>query len=245
MEYIVDNSGLSVTAVFSDENIQDIFVPLLRHLTALQRTRQGRLLVLLAAPPASGKSTLAAFLKHLSQITPGVCPITVIPLDGFHRPQAWLESHTAERDGRSVSMASIKGAPATFDLARLQEAVARVASGEDCLWPVYDRRLHEPVPDAMRVTGKIVLLEGNYLLLDEAGWREVHGLGGYSIGIVADPGALCERLIARHLAGGKPLKEAVARADGSDMANIRRCLRHSLRADLTLRLEPDGSFTVV
>ena len=245
MKYTLENSGLTVEATFTDEDVRDIFLPLLRRLTELHRQKGRRVLALLAAPPAAGKSTLAAFLQRLSEETPGLCPLTAIGLDGFHRRQAYLDSHTVVRDGETIPMSAIKGAPVTFDLDLMFEAVARVAAGEDCGWPRYDRTLHEPVPDALRVNGDVVLLEGNYLLLDEEGWRELRNHADYTIGITADPGLLRGRLIARHLAGGKSLREATRKADESDMPNIRLCLARSLPADLCLRLRDDGSFEIL
>lgn len=245
MKYTLENSGLSVEAEFSDDNVREIFLPLLNRLTDLRRRKGRRVLVLLAAPPAAGKSTLAAFLQRLSLQTPGVYPLTAIGLDGFHRRQEYLLSHTVERNGEIISMARIKGAPVTFDLELMREAVARVAAGEDCGWPRYDRTLHDPVPDALRVTGEVVLLEGNYLLLDEDGWRELRVFADYTIGIGADPEILRRRLIARHVAGGMPLRQAVRKTDESDRVNIRLCLEKSLPADLRLWLGSDGTFTVV
>jgi pantothenate kinase len=106
-------------------------------------------------------------------------------MDGFHHPQRYLDLHTTLRDGVEVPLARVKGAPESFDLEALTRAMKRVAAGEDCLWPVYDRVLHDPMPDALVVTGDLVLLEGNYLLLDEPGWRALASLADYTVSIVA------------------------------------------------------------
>ena len=245
MKMVVDNCGQAVEAVYADEDVQDIFLPLLRRLNDLHTARGGRVLALLAAPPGSGKSTLAAFLRQLSLETPGLAPLTVIGMDGFHWPQRYLDSHTTVRDGAAVSLARVKGAPESFDLDALTGAIKRVAAGEACPWPVYDRRLHDPVPNAMRVTGDVVLLEGNYLLLDAPGWRALRTLADYTVSIAAEPEWLRERLIARHVAGGKDRAAAARHVDGSDMRNVRLCLAQSLPADLRLALGADGTFAVL
>lgn len=242
---IIENCGQAVEAVFSDTNVQQIFLPLLRRLTEFRKLKGGRVLALLAAPPGSGKSTLAAFLRRLSLDAPGICPLTVIGMDGFHWPQRYLDSHTTLRDGVEIPLARVKGAPESFDLKALASSLKRVAAGENCPWPVYDRTLHDPKPGALTVTGDVVLLEGNYLLLDEPGWRELRGLADYAVSISADPDMLRSRLVARHMAGGKPEEAAIRHVDNSDMRNARLCLEHGLPADLRLTLAADGTFAVI
>ena len=239
----LENSGQVIQAEFSDGNVRDIFLPLLRRLTQLRRDRGRRVVALLAAPPGAGKSTLAALLQALSLETPGVEPLTALGMDGFHRRQAYLLSHTAVRGGETVPMAAVKGAPETFDLEKLRETLARVAAGEDCPWPVYDRTLHDPVEGALRVTGPIALVEGNYLLLDAPGWRELRKHADYTAFITADPEYLRGRLMERHLSTGKPPEAARAMVE-SDMENAALCLEKSAPADLTLKLMDDDTFTL-
>ena len=245
MKLMLNNSGMVDEAFYSDEDIGGVFMPLLRRLTALRQEKGRRVLAMLAAPPAAGKSTFAAALGMLSRGEPGLYPLSVLSMDGFHRRQEWLRSHTTERDGKTVPMTRIKGAPQTFDLEALTRGVARVAAGEECLWPRYDRRLHDPVEDALRVTGEVVLLEGNYVLLDVEGWRELRAYADYTIFLSAEPAFLRERLLARHMAGGKSPMDAADIVDNSDMVNARLCLRHSAPADLTLYVDrPDAACPV-
>lgn len=241
MRVTLMNCGRPVEAEFSDANIREIFLPLLRRLTALRRQKGCRALALLAAPPAAGKSTLAALLERLSR-EEGLAPVTALSMDGFHFDRAYLRAH-ARPDG-SAPLISVKGAPETFDLPRLTEALRRVAAGEDCPWPAYDRTLHDPVRGALRATGEIVLVEGNYLLLDAAGWRELRPLADYTVSVAAEPELLRRRLVARHVAGGRTPEAAAAFVEASDMANVRLCLGRTLPADLRLRLAADGTYAV-
>lgn len=244
MDFTFENCSVPTNAHFSDQNVQDIFLPLLRQWTALQREKGRRILVLLAAPPAAGKSTLTAFLRHLSCTTPGLSEVTAVGMDGFHRRQAYLISHTVERDGKTIPMVRIKGAPVTFDVPLLLEHIQRVAAGEVLGWPEYDRMLHDPRDNATLVNGDIVLVEGNYLLLDSDGWRELRQYADYTVKISADETMLRPRLIQRHLDTGKSVEAALAMVDGSDLPNARLCLAHTGTADLCLELKADGSYTV-
>ena len=244
MNYTAEINGMEVRAVFPDENVERIWLPLLRRLTEMQEKKGGRLLVMLAAPPGAGKSTLAGFLRELSGKTAGVAPITVIGMDGFHRRQEYLLSHRTERNGVSIPMVEIKGAPETFDLEALTERVGRVAAGEVTGWPEYDRMTHDPKENAIRVSGDIVLLEGNYLLLDTDGWRDLKRFADYTIRISAPREMLRARLISRKLKSGSgSSKEAAVRfVEFSDLANADLCLAKSMQADLDLVLRENGSF---
>ncbi len=244
-EYRVNINGIDVDACYTEENIKEIFIPLLRHLTDLWRQKKKRILAFLAAPPGAGKSTLASFLQKLASDTEGIGDIQAIGMDGFHRRQEYLMSHSVIRDGREISMVDVKGSPATFDLEKLEEAIKKVSSGEACGWPVYDRLLHNPVEDAVLAEGDIILLEGNYLLLDLDGWERLSNYADYTVSAMAEEGMLKERLVSRRIASGHSSENAADFVDFSDMYNARLVLEHSKEADLMLRLNPDGTYSSV
>lgn len=241
-EHNVNINGIDVTARYTDENIRDIFLPLLKKLTLIQKEKGSRVLAMLAAPPGAGKSTLLSFLEYLARQNPDIGNVQTIGMDGFHRKQEYLLSHTAIRDGKEIRMVDIKGSPITFDFEKLETMVKRVASGDVCGWPVYDRHLHNPVENAIQVTGDIVILEGNYLLLDEGGWRNLQDNADYTIMIKADEELLRRRLISRRVASGHPAEDAESFVEFSDLYNARSCLEHSRPADLTLYIYPDDSY---
>lgn len=245
-------NGLETIARYHEDDVASIFMPLLERLAVMQRRKNGRILVMLAAPPGAGKSTLADFLQELAAgrvegmdkankagwtNKVDMPPIQVIGMDGFHRRQEFLVSHTVVRDGVEIPMVRIKGAPETFDLEHFQAAVQRVAVGETCGWPVYDRMLHNPVEDALTVDGEIVLLEGNYLLFDDVGWRDLRKWADYTIFLSADEQVLRERLIGRRMKTGVDREASEAFVDFSDMANVRACLAKRLPADLNLEVQ--------
>lgn len=236
IEHKVTINGIDVAAQYSEREVDEIFLPLLRELDRLQKEKGRRVLAMLAAPPGAGKTTLLSFLQKLSRETEGIRPIQTIGMDGFHRRQEYLQTHTVLRGGQRIFMVEIKGAPITFDLERLTTQIRKVAAGEHCGWPTYDRLLHNPVENAICVDGDIVLLEGNYLLLDEDGWRELSTYADYTISIRADEDLLRKRLIGRRIKTGVPEEAAVRFVDFSDMPNIRLCLEKTKPADLELMI---------
>ncbi len=242
IDYQVTINGIRVDASYSERAVREIFLPLLKKLAEIRKEKGRRILVMLAAPPGAGKSTLLSFLEHLTHEYDALPAIRIIGMDGFHRRQEYLVSHTVLRDGTEIPMVKIKGAPVTFDLGRLTESIRRVAAGEVCGWPVYDRLLHNPTENALTVSGEIVILEGNYLLLNEAGWSELRNYADYTISVTAEEDFLRERLIDRRIKTGVSPEAAARFVDFSDMPNVRLCLRKTAEADLTLRLDSAGDY---
>ncbi len=246
VKYGVTINGIKVDATYAEEDVRGIFIPLLKYLSGLRVKKGGRVLALLAAPPGAGKSTLLSFLRHLSEGGgEGIVPVTTIGMDGFHRYQEYLLSHTLTRDGREYKMVEVKGCPETFDLERLLERVERIARGENLGWPDYDRMTHNPREDAIRVDGDVVIMEGNYLLLDRPGWRDLRQYADLAIGLRADADLLRSRLIERKVKSGNGREAAEAFVDFSDMYNVNTCLRESAGADLELKLTKDGGYEVL
>ena len=245
MDFRCSINGLAVEAVYPERSVEGIFRPLLRRLDELQKEKSRRIVVMLAAPPGAGKSTLSLFLQNLSRDDPSLTPLTAVGMDGFHCYRDYLAVHTIVRDGEEIPLSRIKGAPETFDLGKLRERIELLCSGADTPWPHYDRTLHDPVDGAILVTGKIVLIEGNYLLLDEPGWRELPALAGYTIRIDAPEELLYDRLYERKSRSGALAPEQVERhVRGSDLPNVRRVLDHSFDGDLNLRMLPGGEYVL-
>ena len=244
IEHNVSINGITVHAEYSEQAAEGIFLPLLKRLTQMQREKGKRILAMLAAPPGAGKTTLLTFLEKLAREQEDIQPIQIIGMDGFHRRQEYLQDHYVLRDGRQVSMVEIKGAPVTFDLERLMDSVKKLAAGETCGWPAYDRLLHNPVENAVCVDGNIVLLEGNYLLLDEDGWRDISRYADYTISVRAEEGFLRKRLIDRKKKTGTEEEAAVRFVDFSDMPNARICLEKTKPADLMLTIDTDGEYHI-
>ena len=234
-------NGLPQHIRYNVDTVEGLFLPLLRRLTEMQRAAARRILVFLAAPPATGKSTLLQFLEELARTHDELPQVQTLGMDGFHYPNSYLASHTILRDGAEIPLKNIKGAPETFDVAYLAEKLVAAKAGVTT-FPVYDRRIHDPRPDALKVDAAILLIEGNWLLLDEEPWRDLRALADYSVRIDAAPELLRDRLIGRKMQGG--LSEAEARAfyEASDAVNVLRFAAHAGAADEVWRMEADGDF---
>ena len=241
LTYNMEVNGLWQEVRFSAAAIEEIFMPFLHELTDLKLTLDRKVIAYLVAPPGAGKSVLAQFLEKLSRERSEVDDIRALAMDGYHYTAAYMNVKKIERDGQEVLMRDVKGAPETFDIDLLVEKIREVRS-EGTDWNIYDRKIHDVLPDYWSVEDDIILLEGNYLLLKETGWTNVRVLADYSVFIDAPREILRERLINRKVAGGKSREEAERFFDFSDSRNIERVLKNSARADEMWRLLPDGDF---
>ena len=240
--YDLKVNGLTIETVYNQATVETLFVPLLERLTRLQKEKGRRIIVFMAAPPAVGKTTAAMFLEYLSAITEHVTKIQSIGLDGFHYHSDYIAEHSIERNGILIPMRDVKGCPETFDINRLKEKL-KALKVNDITWPVYSRRLHDVVEDAITVTGEIILLEGNWLLLDEDGWRDLKEYSDLTMMIRADKEFLRERLTGRKIKGGMDPDAAERFYETSDSINVDRVLSHSVQADITWELLPDNDYT--
>ena len=234
-------NGLPQKIRYNADTVEHLFLPLLRRLTEMQRAEARRILVFLAAPPATGKSTLLLFLAQLAQEHEEFTRVQALGMDGFHHPNRYLETHSIPRDGVETPLKSIKGAPETFDVPALAAKLGAARAGR-VTFPVYDRRIHDVVPDAVTADAPILLIEGNWLLLDEEPWRDLCGLADYRLRIDAAPELLRDRLIARKMQGGSTAEDAVAFYEASDAPNILRFAAHVGAADEIWRMTADGDF---
>lgn len=234
-------NGFKVNAIFSKDTTNDIFIPLLKHLSEIKKTREGRVVAFIAAPPGVGKSTLCAYLEHLSNTTEGLTPIQSIGLDGFHHKGEYLRRHTLVIDGKETLLNDVKGCPETFDIERFMLYLHHI-DDDSWRWPIYDRKLHDVVDEQILLSKDILIVEGNWLLLDEPKWRDCHTFADVSIFIEANEYDLKERLIKRKMSGGKSREAAEAFYSSSDQKNIHRVCHRRCMSDVTLVLKEDGVY---
>ena len=178
----------------------------------------------IAGPPGSGKSTLAENLREVLREHSAV----VVPMDGFHFDDAVLERR---------GLRSRKGAPETFDYAGFAALLARIRSGEpDIAIPVFDRSMELSRAGAAIIAAdaRFVLVEGNYLLLDEEPWSGLAGLFDVTIFIDAPRAELERRLLQRWREHGRSEQEGRDWVASNDMPNVERVLARRRAADLSI-----------
>ncbi len=184
-----------------------------------------RHLIAVAGPPASGKSALAGQLVAALQAAGQAA--RVVPMDGFHLDNSVLEPR---------GLLARKGAPESFDATGFLRLIRALREEGEVIHPVFDRARDLSIAGAGVVPAdcRLVIVEGNYLLFDEAPWRDLYLM--WSLTVFLDPPreVLRARLLARWRAQGLDAAQATARAEANDMANADRIAGARLVADITL-----------
>ncbi|MQX45976.1 nucleoside triphosphate hydrolase [Sinorhizobium medicae] len=194
----------------------------------LKRAAQpGRFIAAIAGPPGAGKSTLSEALAGAIAEAGGSA--AVLPMDGFHMDNAVLVEK---------GLLARKGAPETFDVRSFLATLAAVRADDgEVLVPVFDRSRELAIASARIIAPqtRIVLVEGNYLLLDEAPWTRLDGAFDYTIFV--DPGleVLERRLLQRWSDHGFDDEAARSKAYGNDIPNARRVVERRRPADTVIR----------
>jgi pantothenate kinase len=187
-----------------------------------------RVVAAIAGPPGSGKSTLAERLaEKLNARAPDTA--VVLPMDGFHFDDLYLVP---------AGLRPRKGAPETFDAAGLEHMLRRIRRRDEpfVAVPVFDRGLEIARAGARLIPAAVpvVIVEGNYLLLDRAPWSRLRPLFDVTVLVEVPEPVLRARLAARWRHFGLSDDEIASKLDGNDLPNGRVVMAESCGADFRL-----------
>ena len=215
-----------------DENPQTLSLTPDEALDLLRREAEallalpGRRVLGIAGGPGVGKSTLAQ--KLVADLGPVAA---YVPMDGFHMKHAKLEALGTVAD---------KGAPHTFEAGDFANfLIALKAATGPMSGPGYSRKIEDVVEDAFTVPAetRLLVVEGNYLLLATAPWWRVKPLLDRAIYIGLDREIVRTRLMKRHAEEGLFTEERNrAHIERTDLPNYDLVVRSKPRADIAIEL---------
>jgi pantothenate kinase len=195
-----------------------------------------RVIVGITGAPGGGKSTLArGLIERLAAAPPGGLgpyAAALVPMDGFHLADVQLDR---------LGLAQRKGAPETFDADGYVALLRRLAvAGPRTVYaPGFERVLEQPIAAAVAVEPpvRLVITEGNYLLLQEDPWCQVASLLEEVWYVETDDAVRVERLVDRHVEFGKTREAAREWVLRSDEANARVVAATRGLADLVVTMD--------
>ncbi|WP_245964918.1 nucleoside/nucleotide kinase family protein [Trinickia dinghuensis] len=187
-----------------------------------------RKLVGIAGAPGAGKSTFVETLRDsLNRHRPGFAHI--LAMDGYHFDDRVLEA----RGDRAR-----KGAPHTFDVGGLEAMLERLSedNGKDIAVPVFDRSIEiaRAGAEIIPASARLVLVEGNYLLLDDPAWAPLRQHFNVTVMLEVPREVLIDRLAARWHGYGMDEAAVREKLDGNDLPNADLVLSHSVAAQLVV-----------
>jgi pantothenate kinase len=175
-----------------------------------------RYLLGIVGSPASGKSTLAKDLaKGINKDAKNKVAI-VVPMDGFHRSNAEL---------KAWGIWELKGIPDSFNAEAFINLLAgiREHTNSQVGCPAFDRKIEEPTENAILVqpNHKLVIIEGNYLLLASNPWGKIKPMLDETWYIESNLQKIEPRLLERHIKGGRSPEDARRKMESTDLPNAR------------------------
>ena len=192
--------------------------------------RPERTVLGIAGGPGAGKSTIAQ--KLVAQLGDAAA---YVPMDGFHMKHAKLETLGTVAD---------KGMPHTFEGAAFADFLERLKFATGPIsGPGYSRKIEDTVDDAFTVpaTAKLLVVEGNYLLLATAPWWRVKPLLDRAVYLESPPELVRARLLQRHAEEGLFTEERNrAHIERVDLVNYDTVQRSRPRADIAIDLITDA-----
>jgi len=171
--------------------------------------------VAVVGSPGSGKSTLTNTVCKLVNIKrPGSC--TIIPMDGFHYYKRELDQMKDP-----VEAYRRRGAPFTFNAAAFFKLLQKIKIEGKGAAPSFDHKVGDPVENDIPILeqNKVILVEGNYVLLDHPDWRPISALMDEKWFIDCDIDVAMNRVRLRHIGTGLTNEKAIERVEGNDRPN--------------------------
>ena len=150
-------------------------------------------------------------------------------MDGYHYDDRVL----IERGSRAF-----KGSPDTFDVFGLLHMLVRLKHNQEdeIAVPVFDRDLtYRAAARLISRSVRALVVEGNYLLLDQHPWSGLHAMFDITVAIDAPEDILRQRLVERWRGYGFSPTEIEAQVERNDLPNGRYIMSKSKPADFVLR----------
>ncbi|GJX23384.1 putative uridine kinase [Tanacetum coccineum] len=154
---------------------------------------------------------------------------------GNHRETIGKTETVIEKDPKEAH--ARRGAPWTFNPDLFLKCLKTLREQGSVYAPSFDHGVGDPVEDDIfvNVQHKVVIVEGNYLLLEYGTWKEVSSMFDEKWFVDVDIDIAMERVLKRHIGTGNTPELAKQRIEYNDRPNAELVCKSKKNADLIIK----------
>lgn len=178
------------------------------------RSEARRVWIGLCGSPGSGKTTLGLSLQK--EVSASGLECAYIPMDGYH-----IRLEDLKKMGEEAVLK--RGAPYTFEATRFVDDLRKAKGRDRSSFPGFDHARKDPEEDMHHIepSTRVVICEGNYLLLDSSPWDELAEIFDETWFLHCPMNQLKARLAQRHAeAWNWEIERARERVESYDYLNM-------------------------
>lgn len=202
------------------EEQKKFYVDLFKEVVLLYQAKQKpRTVVGVAGPAGSGKSAMMAIFHTLAKQVSLPFRFETIGIDAFHFTNEYLLANMSNGE----PLKKHKGRYNTYDVDKLSRTLKQFSLGGEVSFPVYSRKTHDPVENAVTLGDGIpalLIVEGLWVLYDKGGWEEVGDFLDYSYFITVDEKRVRQGVLDRHVRGGRSPDDAAQYYEENEAKNF-------------------------
>ncbi len=202
---------------------------ILSNISLFEKNNKKKQIIAISGPPGAGKSYLSNIIlkKYNDNLIEKKKHAVIFPMDGYHLDNKELID---------TGLFDRKGSEPSFNSEKFARDLYKVSQNKDIKIPGFDRELDKTIADQISITSEtpLVIVEGNYLLIDKSPWSSCSDL--YDLKIFINPGidVLRERLIQRWLDFGFDIQQAHKKANENDLINAEFVIQNSSKNDIEI-----------
>ena len=187
-----------------------------------------RMVIGIAGPTGAGKSVVSVLFREMAKQAGLAFAFEAITIDAYHYYNSFLNTHFF--DGEPLK--KVKGRFDTYDVQKLASDIQGFGSGQRVAFPIYSRKLHDPVENGVVIETRnaLLIVEGLWLLYDKGDWETIGPLLDFSIFVDSDQDRTREPVIKRHMTGGRTREDALRHYESVDGKNAELVLTTRHRA---------------